>query len=421
MGRISSGIASLDALIDSYHIGDNVVWEVESGTLYPAFIHKFIARSFRDARKVIYVSFNTSPQALVKRIGPLADQKYFILVDCFTSGKGKNDPTFLHFYEHAPGFTVVRIDDPRDVEGFTKSLNSIEEGIQEGVRYIFDSLTGMQDLWGNEETTYRFFTYMCPRLYDLGTVAYWILEKDAHSPKFKANLRHITQVVFDIYKRRERLFLKALKLEGRQDREAFKPHLYEMREGDVVVTLPRREQTSDIGTRIKEERLRIGMSQKDLADKVNLTASFLSQLENNQISPSLNSFMQICAALGTSPSVILEGKAGQGRPWVMRRQGLRARPARVVEGVAVYRVFSDEQFVAYLAVFPPGARMRAHVSEEPGAGFVYVICGDLTVTVEGGAERLTPGDCLVIREVPPAGWHNEGGDEAEILVVVRLR
>lgn len=421
MGRISSGIASLDMLIDSYHVGDNVVWEVESGTLYPTFIHKFISRSFRDARKVIYVSFNTSPQALAKRIGHLADERYFILVDCFTSGKGKNDPTFRSFYDHAPGFGVVRIDNPRDTEEFTRSLNSIEEGIQEGVRYIFDSLTGMQDLWGNEEITYKFFTYMCPRLYDLGTVAYWILEKDAHSQKFKANLRHITQVVFDIYKRRDKLYLKALKLEGRQDREAFKPHLYEMRDGDVVVTLPRKEQPSDIGTKIKEERLRIGMSQKDLADKINLTASFLSQLENNQISPSLSSFLQICAALGASPSVILEGRSGQGRPWVMRREGLRTKPARIVDGVSIYRVFSDEQSVAYLAVFPPGARMRAHICEEPGSGFVYVICGDLTVTVEGGNERLTPGDCLVIRETSPAGWHNEGGDEAEILLMVRLR
>jgi hypothetical protein len=53
---------------------------------------------------------------------------------------------------------------------------------------------------------------MCPRLFDLDSVAYWILEKDAHSQKFKANIRHITQVVLELYRRKDNLFLKALKL-----------------------------------------------------------------------------------------------------------------------------------------------------------------------------------------------------------------
>jgi hypothetical protein len=99
----------------------------------------------------------------------------------------------------------------------------------------------MQDLWSDENSTYKFFTYMCPRLYDLDTVAYWILDKEAHSQKFKANLRHITQVVIELYERREMLYMKALKLEGRHDREAFKPHIYEIDEGNVVVSVLKKE------------------------------------------------------------------------------------------------------------------------------------------------------------------------------------
>src|SRR5512134_1271821 len=210
MGKISSGIQSLDRLIDSLYIGDNVVWEVDAGTSYDVFIHNFIRDSFELDQKVIYVSFNRSPQTILNEIGSAFDPQQFTLIDCFTSGKGKNDSAFLKFYEkrNAQG---VRIQNPRNIDEFTSHLTGIEDNLPPGARYIFDSLTGMQDLWGNENDTYQFFTYMCPRLYDLGTVAYWILEKDAHSQKFKANLRHITQVVFDLYKRRENLYIKALK------------------------------------------------------------------------------------------------------------------------------------------------------------------------------------------------------------------
>ena len=41
-------------------------------------------------------------------------------------------------------------------------------------------------------------------------------------------------------------------------------------------------------------------SQKDLADKVGLTASSISQLENNQISPTMNNFLLICKASSVS-------------------------------------------------------------------------------------------------------------------------
>lgn len=65
-------------------------------------------------------------------------------------------------------------------------------------RYVFDSLTGMFDLWGDEETVLRFLGHICPRLYEQSTVAYWLLETAAHSERFLAKLRHVTQVVLEV-------------------------------------------------------------------------------------------------------------------------------------------------------------------------------------------------------------------------------
>lgn len=417
MGRISSGIKSLDGLIDSLHIGDNVVWEVDAGTSYDVFIQNFIRQSFENEQKVIYVSFNRSPQSVLNEINHIMNPAHFTLVDCFTSGKGKNDNTFLRFYESPKSITAVRIVNPASIDEFTQKLNAIEDSLPPGARYVFDSLTGMQDLWGDENDTYRFFTYMCPRLFDLETVAYWILEKDAHSQKFKANLRHITQVVFDLYKRRDNLYIKALKLAGRRDREAFKPHLFEVNEREVNVTLPKKEAAADIGSRIRELRTRMGMSQRDLAEKVELTPSFVSQLENNQISPSLSSFLQICSVLGVNPGEFLGDRKADATSWLFRKDKVFSSPVSVEDGLRVYPVVSDERFSVRVIVLAPGALLKRHFQYRKSPEFLFVIAGELSVTVEGREHRVGKGDSLYLRESFPSQWRNEGGDEAEILLV----
>lgn len=417
MGRISSGIKNLDNLVDSLHIGDNVVWEVDAGTSYEVFVRNFIRQSLDNEQKVIYVSFNRSPQTVLNEISTFLNPEHVILIDCFTSGKGKNDGTFLKFYDGVRDFSAVRIINPKSIEEFTQRLAAIEDSLPPGARYVFDSVTGMQDLWGDENDTYRFFTHMCPRLFDLDTVAYWILEKDAHSQKFKANLRHITQVVFDLYKRRDSLYIKALKLAGRQDREAFKPHLYEISNGEVTITLARKEPATDIGNRLRGLRMKLGLSQKDLADKVDLTPSFVSQLENSQISPSLNSFLQICSVLGVNPGDLFGDRTADTRSWLFRKEAVFSAHPSAEDGVKIYPVLTGEKLSARAVVFPAGTMIKKHFHFQKMPEFIYVINGELSVEVEGGEHRLVSGDSMYLNKSFPFRWKNEGGDEAVLLVV----
>lgn len=418
MGSISSGIKTLDNLIDSLSIGDNVVWEVDAGTSYEIFIKNFIRQSFDDSQKVIYVSFNRSPQSVLNEIGVSLRPEQFTLIDCFTSGKGKNDNTFLRFYENPTDVNVVRIVNPRGIEEFTQTLNSIEDNLPPGARYVFDSVTGMQDLWGDENDTYRFFTYMCPRLFDLDTVAYWILEKEAHSQKFKANLRHITQVVFDIYKRRDKLYIKALKLEGRQDREAFKPHLYEINGRDVAVTFLKRESVTDVGSRIRDARMRFGISQKELADRVDLTPSFISQLESNQISPSLGSFLQIVEALGISPTDLLRKEEKHYEvDWLFRKDQTLQSLLKKEPGFSLFNIVSKDKTSAYLTLIHPGTELQKHFLNNKRYELIHVLKGSVSVTVEDTERTLNPGDSMYLTRDLPSAWKNNTDEEVQLLVV----
>lgn len=417
MTKISSGVKTLDLLIDSLYIGDNVVWEVDPGASHDVFIHNFVRQSLEDAQKVIYVSFNKSPQSVLNELESILNIEHFTLVDCFTEGKGKNDATFHKFYDKPLRCNVVRIGAPGDINKFTATLNEIEDGLPPGARYVFDSLTGMQDLWGDENRTYKFFTYMCPRLYDLETVAYWILEKDAHSQKFKANLRHITQDVFDLYLRRDKLYIKALKLAGRQDREAFKPHSYEISGGVISIASLRKEPATDLGGRLKNLRMKAGMSQKDLADRVEVTPSFISQLENNQISPSLNSFVQICRALNANPSEFLEDRNAAPLQWLFRKDNLFSQLKPAGDGLRATEIISDEHLTARLVIIPPETGIERHFHALKKPEFIFAVQGMVAVTVDGRTETLNPGDGVYLRDIAPTQWRNEGGGDAELLAV----
>lgn len=417
MSTVSSGIRDLDRLIDSIYVGDNVIWEVEAGTLSEVFISRFIRQSAEEGQNVIYVNFNRSPQNMLQHLGRIPSQG-FTLLDCFTSGKGKSDRAFLRFYENRPPKNVVRVERPGDIDHFTNILNGIEDSLPRGARYVFESLTGMQDLWGDEQGTYKFFTYMCPRLYDLGTVAYWLLEKEAHTQSFKANLRHITQVVLELYKRKESLYLKAHKLDGRTSREAFKPHSYTVEDGRVFISQPRREASFNIGTKVRALRLRLGMSQKELAARVGLTPSFISQLETNQISPSLNSFLQICAALGVSPDQLWKDLAPpEPAPWLIRKEKMLSSVAVQDNGFKGFQIAQNGTAAGTLFVIEPETAIRKHLTSHRGKEIIHVLRGSVTVVIEGREEKLIAGDSVFLRDEQPTEWKNEGGDRAELLVV----
>ncbi|MGB9596633.1 MAG: RAD55 family ATPase, partial [Candidatus Poribacteria bacterium] len=172
--QCSTGIEYLDNLIGGLRFGDNVVWEAGVGSYLDLFVEKFSRQSLIEGHNLVYVSFNRSPTTIIRKLLALPNHHKITLVDAFTSGKGDNDPTFTRFYENKDisyPINTIKIDNPADISYFTKSINEIEEKNGEGTRYVFDSITGMQDLWGDEVKTYKFFTYACPRLYDLNTVA----------------------------------------------------------------------------------------------------------------------------------------------------------------------------------------------------------------------------------------------------------
>src|SRR3989339_1704241 len=99
--KVSSGVPYVDTLIDSFTIGDNVVWHIETGAFVELFCRAFVRDSVKEGKDVVYVSFNNSPKNIVAKMGPVINSPHVVIIDCFTSGKGEDAKLFRDLYETA--------------------------------------------------------------------------------------------------------------------------------------------------------------------------------------------------------------------------------------------------------------------------------------------------------------------------------
>ena len=61
----------------------------------------------------------------------------------------------------------------------------------------------------------------------------------------------------------------------------------------------------ELGAKIKRLRLQCGLTQEELADRCELTKGYISQLENELTSPSIQTLLDVLSALGTTAAAVL--------------------------------------------------------------------------------------------------------------------
>ncbi|MFA5906684.1 MAG: helix-turn-helix domain-containing protein, partial [Desulfobacula sp.] len=299
--KVSSGISGLNRMLSGLFIGDNVIWYDDAGSLASDFSMKFIKESQKQKRSIVYVSFDRSPKNLVEKLGSLAENQDLIILDCFTNGKGDKSEVFNKFYEKDGAqwpYKVIQVTQPESTQTVSEAILGLHKTLTGDVRFVFESLTGMADLWEGEDHILKFYSHTCPQLYELDTIAYWMIEKDAHSGKLKAHINQIAQVVIDLSMKQGKKRIKVLKAENRSPASLGKPYHYSVEGGDILIEgeKPRNIQ-ADIGAAVKNYRKLQGMSQKELSELVGVTSSNISQIESNLIFPSIPALYKLAEHL----------------------------------------------------------------------------------------------------------------------------
>ena len=177
-------------------------------------------------------------------------------------------------------------------------------------------------------------------------------------------------------------------------------------------------ETLSIGQKINEWRKEKGMTLQQLAEKTNLTAGYLSQVEHDKASPSINSLKNISEALGVrivdffADEIIDDPKVLREDQWTkVLLPGWKANVRQLVH------IVGSKRMQPFFTVIPPKGRSRkpyAHRGEE----FGLVLEGEVTLTVGNEVYRVGPMSSFYYSSLLPHSWKNEGSKPCRVVWVI---
>jgi transcriptional regulator with XRE-family HTH domain len=173
-----------------------------------------------------------------------------------------------------------------------------------------------------------------------------------------------------------------------------------------------------IGQFLKELREKLGFSLRTVATRAGFSASFLSQLENGQVSPSIASLERIAGELGVSLADLFEASQTP-TPAVVRadaRPGFTSMWSRA--RVELLTPSGERRAVAAIAVsLAPGGASGKHSSNHPTDQFGYVLAGTIVLFLGEDRMSLDTGDTVTIPRKTPHRWQNDGVVDTQVLLV----
>jgi transcriptional regulator with XRE-family HTH domain len=416
MDRLSTGIDALDEVLGvGLGVGDNVVWQAaDPGEIEP-FVAAFLATA-NGTTPLTYLSFRLPPAAVLEHFGRVWDPERFMLLDGWT-GSQDAPPSRRKATAAASKARVRRLKDPADSEQVNRELAEIEDQVGPGAGYVFDDLTSMQRLWGPEATLASFLRW-CPRLYQQRTVAYWLLERDAHPPAFRSRLADITQVILDLQAApaasAERT-LQVTKADGHPSGVTGRSLRYAVGEDGRIDALQQAAGMRErIGDQVRAGRIAAGLSQAELARRIGVTPSALSQVERGRHGLSGETLTRLWATLGipfgptASPNPL---------PYRLARRGARqpVAPAPGLSGETVLQAPSG--LGMHELTFPAGGTgRRPFETKQPE--LLVVLEGALELQLGQETHTLQQGDAILLTTQPVTGWRNPAREPARVLWLV---
>jgi transcriptional regulator with XRE-family HTH domain len=173
---------------------------------------------------------------------------------------------------------------------------------------------------------------------------------------------------------------------------------------------------ADLGGSIRRLREAQRLSLRALANATGLSASFLSQVENGQASPSIASMERIATGLGVrlaeffnqadAPPTVVRADARL----LLTSEWSKARIERLSAGSGPAGVD------AVIVTIEPGGMSGKHAYAAPWEEFALVLVGPTVLTLDEAEQVLQTGDAVTVPTGVGRRWHNPYDAPVVILI-----
>lgn len=196
----------------------------------------------------------------------------------------------------------------------------------------------------------------------------------------------------------------------------------------------------DLGAKIREQRLKRSLTLKQLAEKTDLSVSFLSEIERSLAQPSMASLRKIAQAFGTSLLTFRseertddpEGSfaypqrsLGGNQSTIRSSRVVRAKHRKKISypgRPGFYELLTPDlnrQLEVLYARMEPGFKSGPEpIVDPPGEKCLVILRGRLLFTVAGDENLLEKGDSISYPADSPLSFKVLGEETVEMILVI---
>ncbi|HHU32397.1 MAG TPA: cupin domain-containing protein [Clostridia bacterium] len=172
-----------------------------------------------------------------------------------------------------------------------------------------------------------------------------------------------------------------------------------------------------LGEKIRKKRIEKNLSLKDLAERIGLTASFLSQVERELAEPSITSLRKIAEALDVPIFYFLLDNDNHSP--VVRKNNRKV--LHFPSTKLTYELLSPDlnrQMEVLIARLEPGATGGEEDSTHPGEECILILEGKMKITIGEETYYLEEGDSIYYFASIPHSLKNHGDGSLVFLSVI---
>lgn len=175
----------------------------------------------------------------------------------------------------------------------------------------------------------------------------------------------------------------------------------------------------NIGLKVMKYRKEKALTLRELAEKSDISASMLSQIESNRVNPSINTLKAIAAALKVPMYQFFRPAAKDMDKLVVRKGNNRiigSEGTEVCYKLLTNDVSGDIEFC--LMEIPAGESSTSIPREHVGEETAYIISGETDIYVNDILYHLNEGDSIKIPGQSPHMWVNRSEAMVKVIFAV---
>ena len=372
--HLKSGVPDLDELMGGLILGDNMVWVIDDTDVVERLEDALLAEALQRKQLCAYVTGQSDPARLRTRLGPSVT-----ILDGRPRGSHANAAVLETAILEAGGGTP-----PGCV--------------------VIEGLDRFARRWG-PALAVAFFSRVCPKLFDLGALAYWRAPRRELGRSFIDQITQVTQCVLEVGDRH----LRVIKAEGRPG--SVQGRLLRLRVEDGAIRLEDDRALGRVARGVQRLRQERNLTQTDLARMLNVTPSAISQAEAGRRGLSLDTLLTLADRFGVRLDDLLSAAPVSGYVLARRPRGRTATTSALLDD-------PKAGLRAYLVRLGPGESATPDIVHK-GPELVLVASGLVQVTMGTDTPVMRAGDATLATRVTVSGWRNLTNEPALVFWVLR--